>query len=66
MLLIVGNEDKTVPYQQTLEMAELRSAGVPRARPHLDRKDARADADANLRALDATFKFIDNTMKVSP
>ena len=35
MLLIVGAKDKTVPYHQTLEMAEkLKAAGVPTSHRH--------------------------------
>jgi dipeptidyl aminopeptidase/acylaminoacyl peptidase len=71
MLLITGTEDKTVPYQQTLEMAEkLKAAGVPHqlmVLPSVDHgllgKTPEQTREANLKALDATFRFIDRTMK---
>ena len=70
MLLIVGAEDKTVPYHQTLEMAEkLKAAGVPHELiviPNVDHgfigKTPEQTREANLQALDATFRFIDKTM----
>jgi acetyl esterase/lipase len=70
MLLIVGAEDKTVPYHQTLEMAEkLKAAGVPHELlviPDVDHgfigKTSEQTREANLKALDATFRFIDKTM----
>ena len=70
MLLIVGAEDKTVPYHQTLEMAEkLKAAGVPHELiiiPDVDHgfigKTPEQTREANLKALDATFRFIDKTM----
>jgi acetyl esterase/lipase len=75
MLLIVGSEDKTVPYHQTLEMAgKLKAAG---AAPELmvirmvirgvDQmligKTLKETRNANLKTLDATFRFIDKTME---
>jgi len=70
MLLIVGAEDKTVPYHQTLEMAEkLKAAGVPHELlviPDVAHgffgKTPEQTRVANLKALDATFRFIDKTM----
>jgi acetyl esterase/lipase len=70
MLLIVGTEDTTVPYHQTLEMAErLKAAGVPHELmviPSVDHvfigETAEQTREANLKALDATFRFIDETM----
>jgi acetyl esterase/lipase len=70
MLLIVGAEDKTVPYHQTLEMAEkLKAAGVPHELiviPGVDHgfigKTLEQTREANLEALDATFRFIDKVM----
>ena len=74
MLLVVGDRDTTVPYHQTLEMAEkLRAAGVPyelMVLPGIDHdllgKTPEATRDANLKALEATFLFIDRTMKRAP
>jgi len=70
MLLIVGTEDKTVPYHQTLEMAEkLKAAGVPNELiviPGVDHvfigKTSEQTRKANLKALAVTFQFIDKTM----
>jgi len=70
MLLIVGTEDRTVPYHQTLEMAEkLKSVGVkhelivlPGVRHGLIGTTPEQTRDANLKALDATFRFIDETI----
>jgi acetyl esterase/lipase len=70
MLLIVGTEDRIVPYQQTLEMEEkLKSAGVPHnllVLPGIDHsfigKTPEQTREANLKALTATFDFIDKTM----
>lgn len=67
MLLIVGNKDKTVPYHQTLEMEQkLRAAGVPTELiviPNVDHvfigNTLEQPRDANLKALAATFEFID-------
>ena len=71
MLLIVGSEDKTVPYHQTLEMADkLKAAGagpelmvIPGVGHGLIGKTLDQTREANLKALDATFRFIDKTMK---
>jgi acetyl esterase/lipase len=71
LLLIVGAEDKIVPYHQTLEMAEkLKAAGVPHELmviPGVDHgfigKTLQQTREANLKALDATFRFFDKTMK---
>jgi len=60
-----------VPYHQTLEMAEkLKAAGVPHELmfiPGVDHafigKTLQQTREANLKALDATFRFIDKTMK---
>lgn len=70
MLLIVGTEDTLVPYHQTLEMAEkLKSADVkhelivlPGANHSLIGKTPEQTRDANLKALEATFRFIDETI----
>jgi acetyl esterase/lipase len=70
MLLIVGDQDKTVPQQQTLEMAEtLKQAGVehelmviPGVGHAFIGKTPAETRDANLAALEATFRFIDQTM----
>lgn len=67
MLLIVGDSDRLVPHQQTLEMAEtLKSAGVPHELivlhgidHSLMGKTLAETRQANLKALDATFRFID-------
>jgi acetyl esterase/lipase len=74
MLLIVGDQDKTVPQQQTLEMAEmLKQAGVAHELmviPGVDHmflgKTPAQTRDANLAALEATFRFIDQTMHAAP
>lgn len=71
MLLIVGSEDTLVPYQQTLEMAErLKAAGtqpelivLPGVSHSFIGKTSVQTRDTNLKALDATFRFIDKTMK---
>jgi len=71
MLLIVGSEDKTVPYHQTLEMADkLKASGaepelmvIPGVGHGFIGKTPEETRDANLKALDATFRFIDKTMK---
>jgi acetyl esterase/lipase len=70
MLLIVGDKDTTVPYHQTLEMAQkLKTAGVPTelmVLPNIDHsfigKTFEQTRDANLKALAATFAFIDQVM----
>jgi acetyl esterase/lipase len=74
MLLIVGDQDKTVPHQQTLEMAEtLKQAGVAHELmviPGVDHmflgKTPAQTRDANLAALEATFRFIDQIMHAAP
>jgi len=71
MLLIVGDADQTVPHLQTLEMAErLKTAGAPYdliVIPGVDHvfigKTPDQTREACLKALDATFRFIDKTMK---
>lgn len=70
MLLIVGTEDTTVPHQQTLEMSEkLNAAGVKHelilfagVGHSLLGKTPEQTREANLRALEATFRFIDQTI----
>lgn len=69
MLLITGDADKTVPHQQTLEMAEtLKQAGVahdvmliPKVGYAFIGATPQQTRDANLAALQATFQFIDQT-----
>jgi acetyl esterase/lipase len=71
ILLIAGTEDTLVPYQQTLEMAErLKATGahselivLPGVNHSFIGKTPAQTRDANLKALDATFRFIDRTMK---
>jgi acetyl esterase/lipase len=73
MLLIVGAEDKVVPYHQTLEMAEkLKTAGVKHELIVLTGsnhgfmgKTPEQTRDDNLKALEATFQFIDQTIGMS-
>jgi acetyl esterase/lipase len=70
MLLIVGSDDTVVPTKQTLEMAaKLAAAGVKHdmvVLPGVDHsfigKSPEATRDANLKALAATFEFIDRTI----
>jgi acetyl esterase/lipase len=70
MLLIVGSDDTTVPTSQTLEMADkLASAGVkhevivlPGVNHSFLGKTPDATREANLKALAATFQFIDETI----
>ena len=70
VLLIVGTEDTTVPHQQTLEMAEkLKTAGaryelvvLPGVGHSFIGKTPEETRDANLKALAATFQFIDQTI----
>lgn len=70
MLLIVGSGDTLVPYHQTLEMAEkLKSAGIrhelivlPGINHSFIGKTPEQTRDANLKVLDATFRFIDRTI----
>ncbi|WP_164019768.1 alpha/beta hydrolase [Pyxidicoccus trucidator] len=72
LLLLVGNADKTVPYLQTVEMAEkLKAAGVPHevtVLPGLDHgfigKSPEETREANLHALAATFEFFDKVLGV--
>jgi dipeptidyl aminopeptidase/acylaminoacyl peptidase len=67
MLLIVGNDDRLVPYDQSLEMAEkLKAANVQHQLIVLTGEDhsfmgktPEQTRDANIRALEATFAFID-------
>ena len=69
MLLIAGSEDTIVPHRQTLAMAEkLRSAGVKHelivlagVGHHFLGKTLEQTRDANLKALEATFRFIEQT-----
>jgi acetyl esterase/lipase len=71
MLLVTGAEDRTVPARQSLDMAEtLKAAGVPHELlviPGVDHSffglTPELTRDANLRALDATFRFLDATLK---
>jgi acetyl esterase/lipase len=73
MLLIVGDQDRVVPYHQTLEMAEkLKAAGVKHeliVLPGSDHgfmgKTKEQTRDDNLKALSATFRFIDQTIGTS-
>jgi dipeptidyl aminopeptidase/acylaminoacyl peptidase len=73
MLLIVGNKDKTVPYHQTLEMEQkLKAAGVPTELiviPNVDHvfigNTLEQTRDATLKALAATFEFIDKVMSAA-
>jgi acetyl esterase/lipase len=70
MLLIVGNADTTVPTEQTLQMAgKLESAGVkhellvlPGVNHQFLGKTQAATREANLKALAATFQFIDRVI----
>ena len=74
MLLIVGSDDTTVPTKQTLEMDErLSSAGVkhqlvvlPGVSHNFLGKTRDATREANLKALAATFQFIDETIGTHP
>jgi len=71
MLLVAGDGDTVVPYHQTLEMAEkLRAAGVsyellvlPGVDHGLVGKTSEATREAHLKALEATFRFIDRMTK---
>lgn len=71
MLLIVGDADKVVPPQQTLDMADkLKAAGVPHdliVLPNVDHDfigtTPEATRENTLKALNATFAFIDKTMR---
>ena len=74
MLLIVGGEDTLVPTKQTLEMArDMTAAGVkhdvivlPGINHSFIGRTAEATRDANLKALAATFEFIDRTLAIAP
>ena len=74
LLLIVGDADKTVPYLQTLEMAEvLKAAGVEHeliVMPGFDHcfigKTPEETREANHKALAATFAFIDRVIGNAP
>jgi acetyl esterase/lipase len=73
MLLIVGDADKLVPYHQTLEMdRRLEAAGVthqlmviPGVDHMFEGKTLPQTRNANLAALEATFRFIDTAMKAT-
>jgi acetyl esterase/lipase len=70
MLLVVGSDDTTVPAQQTFDMAaKLAAAGVehqvlilPGVNHEFIGKTAASTRDASLKALAATFAFIDKTI----
>ena len=70
MLLIAGAEDRTVPYQQTLEMADrLETAGVRHeliVLPAIDHvfigKTPEQTREASLQGLAATLRVIDSTI----
>lgn len=70
MLLIVGDQDTSVPYHQTLEMADkLNAAGVKNklivlhgTNHNFMGKNLNETRDANLKALAATFEFFDQTI----
>jgi acetyl esterase/lipase len=70
MLLIVGDADVTVPSEQTRQMAErLEAAGVqhellvlPGVKHEFLGKTPDATREANLKALAATFEFIDGVI----
>lgn len=70
MLLIAGAADRTIPTRQTLEMAAtLKGAGVPHELVvlpgidhHLIGKTPVQTRTAHLKALAATFRFIDQTI----
>ena len=70
MLLIVGDADKTVPSEQSLQMDErLESFGVkhdllvlPGVGHEFLGKTPQATREANLKALAATFQFIDDVI----
>lgn len=70
MLLIAGTADRTVPYQQSVEMADaLKKAGVEHTlilMPNLDHgligKTQKETETGSLEALSKTFDFIDQTM----
>jgi acetyl esterase/lipase len=70
MLLIVGDQDALVPFDQTLEMAgKLKAANVahdlivlPGEDHSLKGKTPEQTRDANTKALEATFAFIDRVI----
>lgn len=70
MLLIVGDQDATVPFHQTLEMAKtLRSSGVrhelivlPGVGHNFIGRTPEQTRDANLKALAETIRFLDRTI----
>jgi dipeptidyl aminopeptidase/acylaminoacyl peptidase len=70
MLLIVGSPDTTVPYQQTLEMADRIEAACVKHRlivlPGVNHsfigENLEQTRDANLKALSATLQFFDQTI----
>jgi dipeptidyl aminopeptidase/acylaminoacyl peptidase len=70
MLFIAGEQDTTVPYCRRLEMAEkLKAAGVehklivlPGINHGFIGKTPQQTRDANLKALDATFQFINQAI----
>jgi len=74
MLLIVGDADRTVPSEQSLQMDErLESFGVrhellvlPGVNHEFLGKTPQATREANLKALAATFEFIDSVIGPSP
>jgi acetyl esterase/lipase len=74
MLLITGTEDLKVPCEQTMEMArKLKSAGVkhdvillPGVTHSFVGKTPESTREANLKAIDATFRFIDRTIGTPP
>ena len=74
MLLVVGGADTTVPMQQTIEMSDkLAAVGVqhelivlPGVSHEFIGKTPDATREANLSALAATFRFIDDTIGRRP
>ena len=74
ILLIAGTDDTTVPHAQTLEMADkLKAAGVhselvvlPGINHSFVGKTPEATRDASVKALAATFVFIDQTIGNTP
>lgn len=70
MLLVVGDKDRLVPHEQTLEMAKaLEAAGVrheliviPGVNHSLLGTTAQATRKANLDALERTMRFLDGTI----
>ncbi|HTM04591.1 MAG TPA: alpha/beta hydrolase [Vicinamibacterales bacterium] len=70
MMLIVGSDDTTVPMQQTIEMSDkLAAVGVkhelivlPGVNHSFIGKTPEKTREANLAALAATFRFIDETI----